>query len=120
MASSEATHDSVVLPAIVFLVCGVHRYATGAVWDLAAVITPAVIPLALALTGDPILAGTAVFTGATLGIVDLYGDGMILASKPIGAKPIEVIPTILPQAVLLNRSRSLVTCLPRTWLTSKL
>lgn len=87
------------LPAVVFLVCGVYAYATGAFWDLAAVITPVVLPLAIAMGVDPVLAGTAVFSGAALGSTTcLYGDGMILASKSVGVKPVSLMMAILPYA----------------------
>ena len=89
------------LPAIVFLVCGVYAYATGAFWDLAAVITPVVLPLAIAVGVDPVLAGTAVFSGAALGSTTcLYGDGIILASKSVGAKPLNLMLSILPYAAI--------------------
>ena len=87
------------LPAVVFLVCGVYAYATGSFWDLAAVITPIVIPLALAMDVDPIIAGAAVFSGAALGSTTcLYGDGIILASRSTGIKPLSLMTAILPYA----------------------
>ncbi|MEB4614791.1 Na+/H+ antiporter NhaC family protein [Leucobacter sp. M11] len=87
------------LPAVVFLVCGVYAYATGSFWDLAAVITPIVIPLAIAMGVDPILAGAAVFSGAAFGSTTcLYGDGLILASKSVGVKPVNLMTAILPYA----------------------
>ena len=87
------------LPAIVFAVCGIYAYATGSFWDLAAVITPVVLPLAIALGADPILAGAAVFSGAALGSTTcLYGDGIILASRSIGIKPLNLMLAILPYA----------------------
>lgn len=74
---TEPVMSGALLPAIVFLVCGVYAYATGAFWDLAAVITPVVLPLAIAMGVDPVLAGTAVFSGAALGSTTcLYGDGI--------------------------------------------
>ncbi len=87
------------LPAIVFLVCGIYAYATGSFWDLAAVITPIVIPLALSMEVDPILAAAAVFSGAALGSTTcLYGDGIILASRSTGVRPINLMLAILPYA----------------------
>ncbi|WP_136052937.1 Na+/H+ antiporter NhaC family protein [Microbacterium sp. K36] len=96
---TEPVLTPALLPAIVFAVCGVYAYATGSFWDLAAVITPVVLPLALALGADPILAGAAVFSGAALGSTTcLYGDGIILASRSIGIKPINLMLAILPYA----------------------
>ncbi len=96
---TEPVMSGALLPAIVFLVCGVYAYATGAFWDLAAVITPVVLPLAIALGVDPVLAGTAVFSGAALGSTTcLYGDGIILASKSVGVRPLTLMTSILPYA----------------------
>ncbi|GAA2170562.1 Na+/H+ antiporter NhaC family protein [Agrococcus versicolor] len=89
------------LPALVFVVCGVYAYATGSFWDLAAVVTPVVLPLAIAVGADPIVAGAAVFSGAALGSTTcLYGDGIILASKSIGITPFQLMVAILPYAAI--------------------
>ncbi|MFJ2544734.1 Na+/H+ antiporter NhaC family protein [Microbacterium sp. NPDC087589] len=99
IAVTEPVLTPALLPAIVFAVCGVYAYATGSFWDLAAVITPVVLPLAIALGADPILAGAAVFSGAALGSTTcLYGDGIILASRSIGIKPHNLMLAILPYA----------------------
>ncbi|MFF2387262.1 Na+/H+ antiporter NhaC family protein [Agromyces sp. NPDC058104] len=99
IASTEPVMIGALLPAMVFLVCGVYAYATGSFWDLAAVITPIVIPLALAMDVNPIIAGAAVFSGAALGSTTcLYGDGIILASRSIGIKPLNLMSAILPYA----------------------
>ncbi|WP_125100472.1 TRAP transporter large permease subunit [Leucobacter chromiireducens] len=101
IGATEPVMHGALLPAIVFLVCGVYAYATGAFWDLAAVITPVVLPLAIAVGVDPVLAGTAVFSGAALGSTTcLYGDGIILASKSVGVKPLNLMLSILPYAGL--------------------
>ncbi|KAM9863626.1 TRAP transporter large permease subunit [Leucobacter sp. BZR 635] len=99
IGATEPIMNGALLPAIVFLVCGLYAYATGAFWDLAAVITPVVLPLAIAVGVDPVLAGAAVFSGAALGSTTcLYGDGMILASKSVGVKPLNLMLSILPYA----------------------
>ncbi|MFE6967555.1 Na+/H+ antiporter NhaC family protein [Agromyces sp. NPDC057679] len=101
IASTEPVMIGALLPAMVFLVCGVYAYATGSFWDLAAVITPIVIPLALAMDVNPIIAGAAVFSGAALGSTTcLYGDGIILASRSIGIKPLNLMTAILPYAAI--------------------
>ncbi|MEZ3160476.1 Na+/H+ antiporter NhaC family protein [Microbacterium sp. BWT-B31] len=98
---TEPTLTAGLLPAIVFAICGLYAYATGSFWDLAAVITPVVLPLSIALGADPILAGAAVFSGAALGSTTcLYGDGIILASRSIGIKPLNLMLAILPYAGL--------------------
>ncbi len=99
IGATEPVMSGALLPAVVFLVCGVYAYATGAFWDLAAVITPVVLPLAIAMGVDPVLAGTAVFSGAALGSTTcLYGDGIILASKSVGVRPLTLMTSILPYA----------------------
>ncbi|KQZ08680.1 hypothetical protein ASD23_09820 [Agromyces sp. Root1464] len=97
--STQPVMNGALLPAMVFLVCGVYAYATGSFWDLAAVITPIVIPLAFAMDVNPIIAGAAVFSGAALGSTTcLYGDGIILASRSTGIKPLNLMTAILPYA----------------------
>jgi len=99
--STEPYMSGALLPAVVFLVCGVYAYATGSFWDLAAVITPIVIPLAFAMDVNPIIAGAAVFSGAALGSTTcLYGDGIILASRSTGIKPVNLMTAILPYAAI--------------------
>lgn len=99
IASTQPYMSGALLPAVVFLVCGVYAYATGSFWDLAAVITPIVIPLAFAMDVDPIIAAAAVFSGAALGSTTcLYGDGIILASRSTGIKPLTLMSAILPYA----------------------
>lgn len=97
--ATQPVMNGALLPAMVFLVCGVYAYATGSFWDLAAVITPIVIPLAFAMDVNPIIAGAAVFSGAALGSTTcLYGDGIILASRSTGIKPLNLMTAILPYA----------------------
>ncbi|SIN71024.1 Na+/H+ antiporter NhaC family protein [Agromyces cerinus] len=97
--TTQPVMNGALLPAMVFLVCGVYAYATGSFWDLAAVITPIVIPLAFAMDVNPIIAGAAVFSGAALGSTTcLYGDGIILASRSTGIKPLNLMTAILPYA----------------------
>ncbi|RZU65627.1 transporter (NhaC family) [Microterricola gilva] len=99
IASTQPYMSGALLPAVVFLVCGIYAYATGSFWDLAAVITPIVIPLAFAMDVDPIIAAAAVFSGAALGSTTcLYGDGIILASRSTGIKPLTLMSAILPYA----------------------
>ena len=99
IGAAEPVMYGALLPAVVFLICGIYAYATGAFWDLAVVITPVVLPLAIGMGVDPVLAGTAVFSGAALGSTTcLYGDGMVLAAKSVGVKPLSLMLSILPYA----------------------
>ena len=89
------------LPASVFLVCGVYAYATGCFWDLAAIIIPIVIPLANAMGVDPILVASAVFSGAAFGSnTCLYGDGIIMCAQGTQVKPLNLMMTTLPYACI--------------------
>ena len=96
---TEPVMSGSLLPAIVFLVCGVYAYATGAFWDLATVVAPVVLPLAIAMGVDPVLAGKAVFSVAALGSTTcLSCDGIILASKSVRVRPLTLMTLILPYA----------------------
>lgn len=89
------------LPAVVFIVCAVYAYATGCFWDLAAIILPIVVPLAVAMGVDPILASAAVFSGAAFGSnTCLYGDGIILCSQGCQIKAVELMIATLPYALI--------------------
>lgn len=89
------------LPAAVFAVCAIYAYATGCFWDLAAIIMPIVVPLAVAMNVDPILASAAVFSGAAFGSnTCLYGDGVILCSQGCQIRPGELMLATLPYALI--------------------
>lgn len=89
------------LPAVVFIVCAVYAYTTGCFWDLAAIILPIVVPLAVAMGVDPILASAAVFSGAAFGSnTCLYGDGVILCSQGCQIKAVELMIATLPYALI--------------------
>ena len=89
------------LPLVVFLFCAVYAYCTGCFWDLAAIITPLVIPLAVAMEVDPMLAGAAIFSGAAFGSnTCMYGDAMILVSKATDMEPVDNMLATLPYAVI--------------------
>lgn len=89
------------LPAVVFIVCSIYAYATGCFWDLAAIITPIVIPLAISMNVDPILAAAAIFSGAAFGSnTCLYGDAVILASRSTEIEPVNLMLTTLPYAII--------------------
>ena len=89
------------LPAVVFVVCAIYAYTTGCFWDLAAIILPIVVPLAVAMGVDPILASAAVFSGAAFGSnTCLYGDGVILCSQGCQIKAVELMIATLPYALI--------------------
>ncbi len=89
------------LPVVVFIVCALYAYATGCFWDMAAIITPIVIPLALAMDVNPIIAGAAIFSGAAFGSnTCLYGDAVILASSATELNPVDLMLSTLPYAAI--------------------
>lgn len=89
------------LPAAVFVICGIYAYATGCFWDLAAIIIPIVIPLANAMGVDPILVSAAVFSGAAFGSnTCLYGDGVIMCAQGTQLKTLNLMLTTLPYACM--------------------
>lgn len=89
------------LPMVVFLVCAVYAYATGCFWDLAAIILPLVVPLATAMHVDPIIACSAVFSGAAFGSnTCLYGDGIIICSQGVQIKAVDLMLATLPYACI--------------------
>ncbi|MDR1068018.1 MAG: hypothetical protein LBL36_02085 [Clostridiales Family XIII bacterium] len=97
----EPLMDGAFLPAVAFLVCAAYAYVTGSFWDMAVIVAPIVIPLAIAMDVSPILAGAAVFSGAAFGSnTCLYGDGVILCAQACGIKPIELMLATLPYALI--------------------
>ncbi|MDR0851717.1 MAG: hypothetical protein LBN36_04420 [Clostridiales Family XIII bacterium] len=89
------------LPVVVFLFCAIYAFTTGCFWDMAVIITPIVLPLALVMGVNPILAGAAVFSGAAFGSTTcFYGDAVILASQACGIRAIDQMRGTLPYAVV--------------------
>jgi Na+/H+ antiporter NhaC len=89
------------LPVVAFVVCAVYAFFTGACWDLALIIMPIVIPLAIAYGVDPILAAAAVYSGSLFGnVVCPYGDGVILCAQASEIRPIDLTFAIAPYMVM--------------------
>ncbi len=89
------------LPAIVFVVCAIYAYATGCFWDLAAIVIPIFVPLAIEMNVDPIIAASAIFSAATFGSTTcLYGDGVILAAQSSEVEPVDLMLASLPYALI--------------------
>ncbi|GMO40095.1 MAG: Na+/H+ antiporter NhaC family protein [Termitinemataceae bacterium] len=89
------------LPLAVFLVCAAYGFFTGACWDLAMIIMPIVVPLALATGIDPVIAGAAVFSGSLFGNVFCpYSDGVILTSQACQIRPIDTMFAIAPYMII--------------------
>lgn len=101
--------DGAFLPIIVFIVCGLYAYVTGSFWDMAVIVAPIVLPLALAIDVNPILAGSAIFSGAALGSnTCLYGDGIILAAQGCNLKPLRLMFACLPYAAIAGGASAIL------------
>jgi Na+/H+ antiporter NhaC len=97
------------LPVIAFLVCAAYAFFTGACWDLAIIIMPIVVPLALAVGADPIFAGAAVFSGSLFGNVFCpYGDGVILCAQACEIRPIDLMFAIAPYMLIAGAATALL------------
>jgi Na+/H+ antiporter NhaC len=89
------------LPLVVFAVCAVYAFFTGACWDLSMIIMPIVVPLSVAMGVDPIFTGAAVFSGALFGNVFCpYGDGVILCAQACEIRPIDLMFAIAPYMLI--------------------
>lgn len=89
------------LPVGVFIFCSIYAYVTGAFWDMAAVMMPILIPLAININADPYIIAAAIFSASALGSqLCLYGDGVILNSRACEISPVEHSMTSLPYCLL--------------------
>jgi Na+/H+ antiporter NhaC len=89
------------LPLVVFLVCSVYAFFTGACWDLAMIIMPIVVPLSVTMGVDPVFTGAAVFSGGLFGNVFCpYGDGIILCAQACEIRPIDLMFAIAPYMLI--------------------
>lgn len=97
-------------PMTVFLVAMAVSFTTGTSWGTMGVVTPLVLPVALALTAGmtpdlahPIVAGTvaAIFGGAVFGDhCSPLSDTTIVSSISCGLEPMDHVKTQLPYALL--------------------
>ncbi|GHU84726.1 sodium:proton antiporter [Spirochaetia bacterium] len=101
IASVEPYMQGAFLPMVVFIVCAIYAFFTGACWDLAMIIMPIVVPLAIAVGVDPVFAAAAVFSGSLFGNVFCpYGDGVILCAQACEVRPIDVMFAIAPYMLI--------------------
>ena len=89
------------LPLVAFIFCAIYGYFTGACWDLAMIIVPIVAPLAQLVGVDPLLACSAVFSGALYGnVLCPYGDGVILSAQSCDIRPTDIMFSIAPYMLI--------------------
>jgi Na+/H+ antiporter NhaC len=101
ITSVEPFMQGAFLPMVVFIVCDIYAFFTGACWDLAMIIMPIVVPLAIAVGVDPVLAAATVFSGSLFGNVFCpYGDGVILCAQACEVRPIDVMFAIAPYMLI--------------------
>ena len=89
------------LPLVVFLTAVAFAYFTGMFWDMAAVMLPIAIPLALQVGANPYLVAAAVFSAAAWGSqICMYGDAVIVNSGACEISPAETSFSSLPYGII--------------------
>lgn len=89
------------LPVVVFLTAAAFAYFTGMFWDMAAVMLPIAIPLALQVGANPYLVAAAVFSAAAWGSqICMYGDAVIVDSGACEISPAETSFASLPYGII--------------------
>lgn len=89
------------LPLVVFLTATVFAYFTGMFWDMAAVMLPIAIPLALQVGANPYLVAAAIFSASAWGSqICMYGDAVIVNSGACEISPAETSFSSLPYGII--------------------
>ncbi len=89
------------LPVITFAIACFITYATGSLWQTAAILFPIVLPLAFALGTNPFLTSAAVVSGTVFSShVCFYVDAVIMASSATDIQTIDYAETVTPLAVI--------------------
>jgi len=89
------------LPVIVFIVFGITEFIMGLVWSLYVIALPIVIPIALNIGADPVLAVAAVCSAGVWGShVCFYVDATLLSSAASGCNNYRHAITQMPFAIL--------------------
>ena len=90
-----------ILPALAFIISCVLCFYTSEFWGMAAILLPAMWPLAAEFGIDPWLFAAAVFGGSVFGSNScLYGDYNALLGEITGSKQVDVALTNLPYALI--------------------
>ncbi|PIE61717.1 MAG: sodium:proton antiporter [Desulfobacterales bacterium] len=89
------------LPVIVFIVLGITEFIMGLSWGMYAIAIPIVVPLAIAVGSDPIIAVGAVCSAGVWGShICFYSDATILSSSAAGCDNYRHAVTQMPYGFL--------------------
>ncbi|MDO4544964.1 MAG: Na+/H+ antiporter NhaC family protein, partial [Bacillota bacterium] len=98
---AEPVLSAKLLPVIAFIICAFIAMCTGSFWGTMTIASPILIPLAVSLGGNPILAGAAIVSAGAFGShACFYGDAATLASAVTGISNAEYAKTSLPMIAL--------------------
>ena len=93
--------NKAMFPLIVFVVTCVLGFFCGSFWGVAAIIMPIIIPLAVSLDVNTLLASGAVISGIVFAShACFFGDSLLLASFATEVKPMRLALAVLPYAIL--------------------
>lgn len=89
------------LPALVFAFTGIYCYFGGGFWDSSLIFMPIVVPLTVAVGGNPLLSCAALTCAAAAGSTTyVCGDGVLIASSAVEIKPMYQMMATLPYALI--------------------
>lgn len=98
---AEPVLSANLLPVISFIICAFIAMCTGSFWGTMTIASPILIPLAISLGGNPLLAGAAIVSAGAFGShACFYGDAATLASAVTGISNAEYAKTALPMIAL--------------------
>ncbi|WP_321530502.1 Na+/H+ antiporter NhaC family protein [uncultured Desulfuromonas sp.] len=99
--TSKAIMTPQLLPLVVFIVLGITEFIMGLSWGMYAIAIPIVVPLALAIGADPIVAVGAVCSAGVWGShICFYSDATILSSAASGCDNYRHAVTQMPYGFL--------------------
>jgi Na+/H+ antiporter NhaC len=88
-------------PFIVFIVTCVLGFFCGSFWGVAAILMPIIIPMAVSLGVNTLLASGAVISGIVFAShACFFGDSLLLASFATEVKPMRLALAVLPYAII--------------------
>jgi len=99
--TSKAIMTPQLLPLVVFIVLGITEFIMGLSWGMYAIAIPIVVPLALAIGADPVVAVGAVCSAGVWGShICFYSDATILSSAASGCDNYRHAVTQMPYGFL--------------------
>ncbi|NLD18915.1 MAG: hypothetical protein GX663_01520 [Clostridiales bacterium] len=101
ISAAEPVLSANLLPVISFVVCAFIAMCTGSFWGTMTIASPILIPLAISMGANPILAGGAIVSAGAFGShACFYGDAATLASAVTGISNTEYAKSALPMIAL--------------------